>query len=89
MRLHKGSVPGGVPERPDGFKEPQRGINRIVLRDLPGVGKLLVTSIGSKDYPMVQAGVVFLAVVYVALSVFVDVLYGVLDPRIRLHAART
>lgn len=57
--------------------------------DLPGIGTLLIKSIGNKDYTMVQAGVVFLAVVYVVISVLVDILYGALDPRIRLQGART
>src|SRR5688500_12307965 len=49
----------------------------------PGVGRLAVQSIFVRDYPVVQAGVLVLALTFVALNLLVDLLYGVLDPRIR------
>lgn len=49
----------------------------------PGVGRLVVAAILSKDYPLVQGCVLFLAVVYLAVNLVVDVLYAWLDPRIR------
>ena len=49
----------------------------------PGVGRLAVQSIFVRDYPVVQAGVLVLALVFVALNLLVDLLYGALDPRIR------
>jgi peptide/nickel transport system permease protein len=49
----------------------------------PGVGRLAVQSIFVRDYPVVQAGVLVLALSFVALNLFVDLLYGALDPRIR------
>ena len=49
----------------------------------PGVGRLAVQSIFARDYPVVQAGVLVLALSFVALNLLVDVLYGALDPRIR------
>ncbi len=49
----------------------------------PGVGRLAVQSIFVRDYPVVQAGVLVLAMSFVALNLLVDVLYGALDPRIR------
>jgi peptide/nickel transport system permease protein len=49
----------------------------------PGVGRLVVSAILSKDYPLVQGCVLFLAVVYLAINLLVDVLYAWLDPRIR------
>lgn len=49
----------------------------------PGVGRLLVQSIGARDYPAVQGCILFIAVTYVSMNLIVDVLYGVLDPRIR------
>lgn len=49
----------------------------------PGVGRLLVLSIGSRDYPMVQGCILLIAVTYVSMNVLVDVAYGFLDPRIR------
>jgi ABC-type dipeptide/oligopeptide/nickel transport system permease component len=52
----------------------------------PGVGRLVVAAILSKDYPLVQGCVLFLAVVYLAVNLAVDVLYAWLDPRIRYGA---
>jgi ABC-type dipeptide/oligopeptide/nickel transport system permease component len=49
----------------------------------PGVGRLAVQSIFVRDYPVVQAGVLVLALVFVAINLLVDLLYGALDPRIR------
>jgi len=49
----------------------------------PGVGRLAVQSIFVRDYPVVQAGVFVLALAFVAINLLVDLLYGVLDPRIR------
>src|SRR6185503_15267015 len=49
----------------------------------PGVGRLAVQSVFVRDYPVVQAGVFVLALTFVAINLLVDLLYGVLDPRIR------
>ena len=49
----------------------------------PGVGRLAVQSIFVRDYPVVQAGVLVLALSFVGLNLLVDLLYGALDPRIR------
>jgi peptide/nickel transport system permease protein len=49
----------------------------------PGVGRLAVTSIFQRDYPVVQAVVLIVAGLYVVLNLTVDVLYGWLDPKIR------
>ncbi len=49
----------------------------------PGLGLLTVAAIGARDYQMVQGVVVLLGVVFVLLNLLVDVLYAVLDPRIR------
>ena len=49
----------------------------------PGVGRLMVDSISERDFPVVQAGVFVIAVVFVAINLIVDVLYAYLDPRIR------
>ncbi len=50
----------------------------------PGVGYLLVESIGSRDFPVVQCAVCFIAVAFVAINLCIDLLYGVLDPRIKV-----
>jgi ABC-type dipeptide/oligopeptide/nickel transport system permease component len=49
----------------------------------PGVGRLLVQSIGFRDYPLVQGCILLIAVTYVAMNLITDLLYGVVDPRIR------
>ncbi|HEU5324232.1 MAG TPA: ABC transporter permease, partial [Methylomirabilota bacterium] len=54
----------------------------------PGVGRLAVQSVFVRDYPVVQAGVFVLALAFVAVNLLVDLLYGVLDPRIRTLEAR-
>jgi peptide/nickel transport system permease protein len=50
---------------------------------LPGMGRLLVTSIYKRDYLVVQGGVVLVATAFVVMNALVDVFYGVLDPRVR------
>ena len=52
---------------------------------LPGMGRLLVTSIYKRDYLVIQGGVVLVSVAFVVINALVDVVYGMLDPRIR-HA---
>lgn len=54
-----------------------------IIFALPGIGQLVVNSVISKDIAVVQGVVLFTAVVYVVLNLVVDVLYGVVDPRIR------
>jgi dipeptide transport system permease protein len=49
----------------------------------PGIGKWLIDSIGRRDYPVVQAGILISALTFIAANLVVDVLYGVADPRIR------
>lgn len=49
-----------------------------------GVGKLAVDAISMRDYPMIQAYVVWMAIIYVAVNLCADLLYHYLDPRVRL-----
>ena len=49
----------------------------------PGVGRLLIQSIGFRDYPLVQGCILLIAVTYVSMNLLTDLLYGLLDPRIR------
>jgi ABC-type dipeptide/oligopeptide/nickel transport system permease component len=49
----------------------------------PGVGRLLIQSIGARDYPAVQGCILLIAATYVSMNLLVDVVYGLLDPRIR------
>jgi peptide/nickel transport system permease protein len=50
----------------------------------PGMGRLIVQAVAQRDYPVVIAGVVVASFLFVAINFIVDMLYGVLDPRIRL-----
>jgi ABC-type dipeptide/oligopeptide/nickel transport system permease component len=55
-----------------------------VIFGRPGIGSYLVQAIQAKDIPAVQSVVLFIAVIYIVINLFVDVAYGLLDPRIRL-----
>ena len=50
-----------------------------------GVGKLAVDSIMMRDYPMIQAYVIWMAIIYVGVNLVTDIIYHYLDPRIRLE----
>jgi peptide/nickel transport system permease protein len=49
----------------------------------PGIGRLLVDSIQARDYPVVQASVLLIAVTFILINIAVDMIYGFIDPRIR------
>jgi ABC-type dipeptide/oligopeptide/nickel transport system permease component len=49
----------------------------------PGIGRLIVQSISARDFPVVQASVLLLAVTFVIINLLTDVLYRILDPRIK------
>jgi len=53
---------------------------------LPGIGRLVLWSIYQRDYPLTQSTILFIAVMFMAINLAVDVLYGYLDPRIRYSA---
>jgi peptide/nickel transport system permease protein len=50
---------------------------------LPGVGRLVVDAVFARDYPLVQGVVLLIAVGFILTNLMVDVLYGLIDPRIR------
>jgi peptide/nickel transport system permease protein len=50
----------------------------------PGMGSLIVDSVAKRDYAVIQSTVLLLAAVFVAVNLIVDLLYGVLDPRLRV-----
>jgi peptide/nickel transport system permease protein len=52
---------------------------------LPGMGTIMVQSIYARDYPVLQAGVVIIAMIFVTVNLLVDISYAYLDPRIRLQ----
>lgn len=50
----------------------------------PGLGRLLVDAVGTRDYAFVQAAVIFIAIGYTVVNLLVDLSYGALDPRVRV-----
>ena len=51
----------------------------------PGLGRLLIQSINTRDYPQVQASILVIALTYIMVNFISDLLYGVVDPRIKLE----
>ncbi len=51
---------------------------------IPGMGSWLAQAIFNRDYPVIQGGVLFLAIVFVFVNLVVDLSYGFLNPRIRV-----
>ena len=49
-----------------------------------GIGKLLIDAISVRDYPLVQGTTIFIAILMILVNIMTDVLYGILDPRIRI-----
>lgn len=49
----------------------------------PGIGKWMIDAISRRDYPVVQAGLLLIALIVMAVNLIVDVLYGLINPRIR------
>ncbi|MCK4260381.1 MAG: ABC transporter permease [Halanaerobiales bacterium] len=49
----------------------------------PGVGRLAIDAVQSRDFPMIQGTVLFLAIIFIVINLLVDLSYGWLDPRIR------
>jgi peptide/nickel transport system permease protein len=55
------------------------------LFDWPGIGKLFYSAFQSRDYPLIQGVVLWISMSYVLINLIVDILYSVLDPRVRLE----
>jgi peptide/nickel transport system permease protein len=55
---------------------------------IPGLGTYMVTSINSRDYPAIQGAVIFIAAVFGVVMLLVDILYTVIDPRIRAEFSK-
>jgi peptide/nickel transport system permease protein len=49
---------------------------------LPGVGRLIVTAINQRNYPVIQAGILVVAALFIVVNLITDLLYGALDPRL-------
>ncbi|WP_026884586.1 ABC transporter permease [Clostridium akagii] len=55
-----------------------------VIFSIPGIGRYFVSSISDRDYPVILGTTIFVAILYIISVFVVDVLYGFIDPRIRL-----
>jgi peptide/nickel transport system permease protein len=53
------------------------------LFNWPGLSTLLVKAISFRDYPLIQGSILVISVFYISINMIVDILYGILDPRIR------
>jgi peptide/nickel transport system permease protein len=51
---------------------------------IPGLGRLIIGAVLSRDFPVIQGGLLFLALIYLVVNLVVDLLYAVVDPRVRL-----
>jgi len=51
---------------------------------IPGLGRLIIGAVLSRDFPVIQGGLLFLALIYLSVNLAVDILYAVIDPRVRL-----
>ena len=52
---------------------------------IPGMGRLLIAAITSRDYPLIQTLVVFIASMVIVVNTLVDIAIQIIDPRIRLQ----
>ena len=55
---------------------------------MPGLGSLLVTAIRSSDTPLIMGSVIVLAVIFTVINLVIDLLYAVIDPRIKAQFSR-
>lgn len=51
----------------------------------PGIGRLMIQAVQSRDFPLIQAGVILIATTFMVVNLLTDLLYGALNPRIRLR----
>ncbi|MCX7342401.1 MAG: ABC transporter permease subunit, partial [Hyphomicrobiales bacterium] len=50
----------------------------------PGLGRLVIQAIGTRDYPLIQGCILVILISYMMINLFIDVLYSYIDPRIEL-----
>jgi len=53
----------------------------------PGLGTMLVDAVLTKDMPLVQALIVYKTAAYVLINTIIDLIYGIIDPRVRMEQA--
>lgn len=54
------------------------------LFNIPGMGQLVVNAVLKRDYPLIQGLVLTISLIYIVINFIIDLLYGVIDPRIRV-----
>lgn len=52
--------------------------------NIPGIGQLIVNSVSKRDYPVIQGIVIIISLIYIVINFVIDILYGIIDPRIRV-----
>lgn len=52
---------------------------------IPGLGSMLLTAVGQRDYPLIQGAALFIAFLFVVINLLVDFLYAVVDPKVRVR----
>jgi peptide/nickel transport system permease protein len=55
-----------------------------IIFSWPGIGRLLITAIGARDYPVVEGCVLTFAMTYVVVNMATDLVYAMVDPRVRI-----
>ncbi|MFQ6081765.1 MAG: nickel ABC transporter permease [Candidatus Aminicenantia bacterium] len=53
----------------------------------PGIGRLIIRAINQRDYPLVQGVIIFIAFIYISVNFITDIVYAIIDPRIRYEAS--
>ena len=51
----------------------------------PGMGQLMLSAVYARDFPVVQSGLIVVALLFVAANFLVDMAYGLIDPRVRMR----
>ena len=84
-KLH--STRGQLRGIPTGYGELDNLLGGAVIVETvfswPGLGNLMVESIVSRDYPVIQSGVLMISIFLISLNFVVDLIFGLIDPRIR------
>lgn len=52
--------------------------------NIPGIGQLILNSVERRDYAVIQGSILFITCVYIFINLIIDLLYGIIDPRVRL-----
>ena len=53
--------------------------------NIPGIGQLIINSVERRDFAVIQGVILFITFLYIVLNLIIDILYGIVDPRVRLN----